>query len=189
MWYHGKEIRRDRNLEEVKKELCAADLSDDIPLRIKLMKLFWMMGPAFVRWAESQMEKDGITPQRMYLLGTLYEYGPMMMSALKDRLGVTATNITALVDALEREGLVERMPSPGDRRVTIVALTARAEQSLKELCAPFMNRVSTIFDSFSPVEQEILFSCLLRMRGFLVEHRILDEKGRSFGTTEKAASS
>ncbi len=176
-------------MEKVRKGLCSAELSEDIPLQIKLLKLFWMMGPAFVRWAESQMEKDGITPQRMYLLGTLYEYGPLMMSALKDRLGVTATNITALVDALEREGLVERMPSPGDRRVTIVALTAKAEHSLKDLCAPFMSRVSAIFDSFTPEEKETFFSCLLRMRGFLVEHRILDEKGRSFGGTEKEPAS
>ena len=169
-------------LEEAKKGMCSPDLSGDTPVRIRLMKLFWMLGPAYVRWAESQMEQDGITPQRMYLLGSLYEYGPMMMSALKDRLGVTATNITAHVDVLEREGMVERRPLPADRRVTIVSLTPKAEKSLEGLCAPFMDRVSSIFDSFSPEEQEIVFSCLLRMRGFLAEHKILDEKGRSFGT-------
>ncbi|OOH74284.1 MarR family winged helix-turn-helix transcriptional regulator [Leptospirillum ferriphilum] len=157
---------------------------EDYPIRIKLMKLFWMLGPAFVRWAESQMEQDGYTPQRMYLLGTLYEYGPMMMSALKDRLGVTATNITAHVDALEREGMVERVPLPSDRRVTIISLTPRAEDSIRKLCSPFMNRVASIFDTFTPEEQETFLSCLLRMRAVLVENRILDEKSRSFGRQE-----
>ncbi len=169
-------------MEEEKKGMCSPDLSGDTPVRIKLMKLFWMLGPAYVRWAESQMEQEGITPQRMYLLGSLYEFGPMMMSALKDRLGVTATNITAHVDVLEREGLVERRPLPADRRVTIVSLTPKAEKSLEGLCAPFMDRVSSIFDSFSPEEQETVLSCLLRMREFLAEHKILDGKGRSFGT-------
>ena len=35
---------------------------------------------------------------------------------------------TALVDRLERAGLVERVPDPGDGRVRIVRLTARAEE-------------------------------------------------------------
>ncbi|MCL4461389.1 MAG: MarR family transcriptional regulator [Nitrospirae bacterium] len=176
-------------MEDLRKNGAEPASRDDYPPRIKLMKLFWMLGPAFVRWAESQMEQDGYTPQRMYLLGTLYEYGPMMMSALKDRLGVTATNITSHVDALEREGMVERVPLPSDRRVTIVSLTSRAEETLQKLCSPFMHRVSSIFDSFTPEEQETLFSCLLRMRAFLVEHKILDEKSRTFGRPEDTAQS
>lgn len=170
-------------MDEDAKGPCAHGTGEEFPFRTRLMKLFWMLGPAFVRWAESHMEQDGITPQRMYLLGTLYEYGPMMMSGLKDRLGVTATNITAHVDALEREGLVERVHHPSDRRVTIVALTPKAEGSLEKLCLPFMNRVSEIFDEFTPEEQKNFLSYLLRMRAVLVEHKILDAKSRSFGST------
>jgi DNA-binding MarR family transcriptional regulator len=151
------------------------------PLRIRLMKLFWMLGPAYVRWAESQMEHDGISPQRMYLLGTLYEYGPMMMCDLKGRLGVTATNITAHVDALEREGLVTRSPHPADRRATLVVLTRKAEESLEMKCRPFMDRISEIFEGFTPKEQSTFLDYLLRMRTVLVEKKILEEKCRSFG--------
>ncbi len=157
------------------------------PLRIRLMKLFWMLGPAYVRWAESQMEHDGISPQRMYLLGTLYEYGPMMMCDLKGRLGVTATNITAHVDALEREGLVTRSPHPADRRATLVVLTRKAEESLERTCRPFMDRISEIFEGFTLEEQATFLAFLLRMRTALVEKKILEKKSRSFGGDGESA--
>lgn len=154
-------------------------------LRIQLTQLFWMLGPAFIRWAESLMEKDGLTPKRMYLMGVLFEHGPMMMSSLKDRLGVTATNVTALVDALENEGLVERKAHPEDRRATIIALSAKSEECLVSKCAPFMDRVSELFSIFSEKEQQELLSSLLRIRTVLVEHKILDEKSRSFDHTDQ----
>ncbi|MHB1285294.1 MAG: MarR family winged helix-turn-helix transcriptional regulator [Leptospirales bacterium] len=150
------------------------------PVRHQLLKLFWMLGPAFIRWAESHMEKDGSTPKRMYLMGLLYEYGPMMMSSLKDRLGVTATNVTALVDALEKEGLVYRKPHPTDRRATIIELSPMAEEFLTANCNPFKDRVAELFTIFSEKEQKEFLSFLLRMRKALIEKKILEERSRSF---------
>ncbi len=155
------------------------------PVRHQLLKLFWMLGPAFIRWAEAHMEKDGFTPKRMYLMGLLYEYGPMMMSSLKDRLGVTATNVTALVDALEKEGLVHRKPHPTDRRATIIELSPIAEELLTSSCNPFKDRVSELFTIFSEKEQKEFLSFLLRMRKALIEKKILEERSRSFDTEKE----
>ena len=46
---------------------------------------------------------------------------------LGDHLNVTRPNITKLVDGLERVGLVERRPHPGDGRRVQAHLTARGE--------------------------------------------------------------
>jgi len=43
--------------------------------------------------------------------------------SLGDRLGVTRPNITKLVDGLERQGLVTRVPHPVDRRMVQAQLT------------------------------------------------------------------
>lgn len=171
-------------MEKTSERRCILDMNDNVPVRHQLMKLFWMLGPAFIRWAESILEKDGATPKRMYLMGLLYEYGPMMMSSLKDRLGVTATNVTALVDALEKDGFVKRKPHPTDRRATIIELTPKADEFLTNSCTPFKDRVSELFSIFSESEQEALLSFLLRMRKELVEKKILDEKSRTFDSKE-----
>jgi hypothetical protein len=55
------------------------------------------------------------------------------------RAGATARNLTGLVDALKRDGLVERLPHPHDRRATLVRLTPAGDrlsaQLLAEQCA------------------------------------------------------
>lgn len=149
------------------------------PVRYQLLTLFWMLGPAFIRWAESHMEKDGFTPKRMYLMGILYEFGPMVMSSLRDRLGVTSTNVTALVDALEKDGMVRRRHHPTDRRATIVELTPKAEEFLTVNCSAFKDRVSEIFEIFSEEEQDRFLEFLFRMRKDLIKKKILDEKSRT----------
>lgn len=166
------------NFEDEKKSPLMA--GEESPVRFQLLTLFWMLGPAFVRWAESHMERSGFTPKRLYLMGILYEHGPMVMSSLRDRLGVTATNVTALVDALEAEGMVQRRHHPTDRRATIIELTSKAEEEFGSgNCSAFKDRVSRIFDVFSEEEQEQFLDFLLRMRRVMIDHKILDEKSRT----------
>src|SRR6266404_692810 len=48
---------------------------------------------------------------------------PLPMSRLAETLACDASNVTGLVDRLEARGLVQRQPSPGDRRVKVLQLT------------------------------------------------------------------
>lgn len=166
-------------MERNPESTCRLRPGEGDPVRYQLLTLFWMLGPAFVRWAESQLEKDGFTPKRMYLMGILFEHGPMVMSSLRDRLGVTSTNVTALVDALEKDGMLRRRHHPTDRRATIVELTPKAEEFLMVNCSAFKDHVSEIFSIFSEEEQEQFLGFLRRMRSVLVERKILDEKYRT----------
>jgi MarR family transcriptional regulator for hemolysin len=50
--------------------------------------------------------------------------GPMSQRALADLVGVEGPSMVSMLDRLEREGLVTRAPSPTDRRVKLVHLTA-----------------------------------------------------------------
>jgi DNA-binding MarR family transcriptional regulator len=50
---------------------------------------------------------------------------PMTMGDLAATLGIDAPYATLVVDELERQGLVERRPHPTDRRMKVVAATAR----------------------------------------------------------------
>jgi DNA-binding MarR family transcriptional regulator len=49
----------------------------------------------------------------------------MTMGDLAAALGIDAPYATLVVDELERQGLVERRPHPTDRRMKLVAATAR----------------------------------------------------------------
>ena len=52
---------------------------------------------------------------------------PLRMRDLSEMLGVAARTTTALVDGLERDGLVERVRHPVDRRAFLLSLTPLGE--------------------------------------------------------------
>ncbi len=79
---------------------------------------------AFDAWVKkASMANAGESVARLRLLNELHCNGPRKMAELADALGVTPRNITALVDALEAEGQLRRVPHPTDRRVTMVEIT------------------------------------------------------------------
>ncbi|HVK85842.1 MAG TPA: MarR family transcriptional regulator [Kofleriaceae bacterium] len=51
---------------------------------------------------------------------------------LADKLGVTKQAIGPLVDDLERDGVVERIPDPADARAKLVRWTAKGRRALRE---------------------------------------------------------
>jgi DNA-binding MarR family transcriptional regulator len=149
--------------------------------RHQLVEMFWILAPAFSRWAESHMALEGLTTQRLRLLLLLVDRGPLMMSVLRHELGVTATNVTLLVDALEREHLVSRRPHPTDRRATLIQLTSKAEKCLAENCTEFKENVATLFSGFSAADQKQFLAYLEKMRDELIRRGFLDPSSLSEG--------
>ena len=90
---------------------------------------------AFMRWSKANAAAAGPSLARLRVLNTLHCEGPMKMADLADALEVTPRNITALVDGLEGEGLVQRSAHPTDRRVTLVELTDKANDAEKLFAA------------------------------------------------------
>lgn len=78
----------------------------------------------------------GLKISEAYLLAHVHDQGPMTQTQLADGLGLGRAATGALVDGLERKGLVERSPDLGDRRVWLVACTAAA--------APVVDEITTI---------------------------------------------
>ncbi len=109
------------------------------------------------------MTDKRLSPQRLRILGSLYDRGPRMMCSLKEELGVTATNITALVDSLEKDGLVERQAHPTDRRATLIELSSKAKSELELGCGAYKDRVAEIFSDLSDTECRAFASTLEKL--------------------------
>ena len=82
----------------------------------------------FERWAHRRAVEAGASLPRLRLLYSLHCNGPRKMADLADELAVTPRNVTALVDGLEADGLVRRLPHSTDRRVTLIELTCNSER-------------------------------------------------------------
>jgi DNA-binding MarR family transcriptional regulator len=71
---------------------------------------------------------------------------------LKGELGVTTGAVTGLVDRLERMGLVTRVPSQADRRVTLLELTPAGREAVTAAIQAWENRLAGWLDGV-PADQ------------------------------------
>jgi DNA-binding MarR family transcriptional regulator len=79
------------------------------------------------------LEPHGLTPTRHEALAVLYfsRDGELPLVKLSERLMLHPTSITSTIDALERLGLVDRVPHPTDRRTTLARITARGRGAME----------------------------------------------------------
>jgi len=89
-------------------------------------------------------------------LGVLHCKGPQIMCDLSDELGVTARQVTNLVDALEGERLVRRVPHPSDRRATLVEATEEGFKLAEQLWEPLHQQLASLYRELSPTDQQEL---------------------------------
>jgi len=81
------------------------------------------------RWADHH----GLTEGRMAVLFRLFRCGATPLGDLAEDLATTPRNITGLVDHLERDGLVERIPDPTDRRSVKASLTEAGRERIQAI--------------------------------------------------------
>ncbi|MET7851298.1 MarR family transcriptional regulator [Streptomyces avermitilis] len=87
--------------------------------------------------------------------------GPASMSVLATTLTCDASNMTGIVDRLEKRGLVRREPSPSDRRVKNVILTAEGERVINVIRGK-MHATLVGLDRLSAQERDTLYALLER---------------------------
>ena len=94
------------------------------------------------------------------------EDGRMRRVDLAERLILTASGVTRLLDGLEVAGLVERASCASDRRVTYAVLTAAGRTKLHEASESHMADIRAYFEGrFSTEELKQLAALLGRLPG------------------------
>ncbi len=83
--------------------------------------------------ADADLAAVGLSLAKVGLLRHLSESEePLPLTALSERCGCVKSNITQLVDRLESDGLVQRIPDPEDRRCIRAGLTALGRTRIVE---------------------------------------------------------
>lgn len=117
---------------------------------------------AFLRWVDA-MSRDGLTYPRLRLVEALHCGGPAIMRELAGQLGMTARNVTAVVDSLEQAGLAARKPHPTDRRATLVELTPGGTDAAGAALSSSLDAMAVIFEGLSLQDQEQFLDLLSRL--------------------------
>ncbi|WP_194838677.1 MarR family winged helix-turn-helix transcriptional regulator [Nocardia sp. XZ_19_369] len=94
------------------------------------------------------------------VLHTLLHRGPMRMTALKVTEQITQPAITQLVGRLERDGLVERWPDPGDGRAVLVQVTEAGARIVQSRHQERVRRITQLADALGAAERRAISAAL-----------------------------
>lgn len=141
------------------------DSLDDAPLRQLVMRVARLSRRAWL----AELEPYGLSPHLARALGVvaLQEEGEVRSADLAQRLRITPRSATEVVDGLVDRGLVDRVPSPSDRRAKLLSLTPEGQALWERLSQVRRSRDDSLFDVLTPPQRQILADLLRRV---LQEH-------------------
>jgi DNA-binding MarR family transcriptional regulator len=106
-------------------------------------------------------EQFGITLPRFDLMAQLErEPEGLAMGEVSRRMMVTGGNVTSIVDQLEREQLVQRLPVPADRRSYRLTLTEAGRSTFATMAQAHQAWVRELLSPLSAKEQSQLAALL-----------------------------
>jgi DNA-binding MarR family transcriptional regulator len=112
----------------------------------------------------------GTTLPRFDLMAQLERHPEgLKMNALSELLMVTGGNVTAIVDQLEKESLVERLDEPADRRAFRVRLTRQGERAFAEMARAHEQWVVELLSGLTRKEHDALLELLAKLKTGAVE--------------------
>jgi DNA-binding MarR family transcriptional regulator len=123
------------------------------------------------RRARMRLRREFATTLPRFDLMAQLERAPqgLTMSEISQRLMVTGGNVTRLTDQLEDEGLVARDPSPADRRISTVRLTAAGRRAFAAMAARHEAWILETFSALTHKERTHLHALLARLKRHLVQ--------------------
>jgi DNA-binding MarR family transcriptional regulator len=94
---------------------------------------------------------------------------PLSSTEIANRLLVTTASMTSLLDTLERQGLVRRVPHPHDRRKVLVAVTDAGRKTIDEVMPVVHAASRSALSVLSEKERVQLTTLLSRVQDHLAE--------------------
>lgn len=110
----------------------------------------------------------GITDVQFNLMVLLYHQADEKEGLIQAELGrmllVNRSNVTALIDRMEKAELVERVDVPGDRRYNAIRLTEKGKRTLRNVEDKYMREVKKVMEILPGPEMKRLVRSLERIR-------------------------
>ena len=103
------------------------------------------------------LQRDfGLTESQIAVLEAIKHLGPLQQGELGQKILRSGSNVTTVVDNLERCGLVRRARDEADRRIQIVHLTEKGRELVERALPVHVDRIAATMGVLEPHEQKEL---------------------------------
>lgn len=111
----------------------------------------------------NEMAGCGMSVSQCYIIETLHRYGPLPMQKLADKMHLSISTVTRVVEPLVKEKLVAREESPTDRRVRVMSLTEKGNERFFASWKGILESEKSILESFPPESREMLVTFMSKL--------------------------
>ena len=118
-----------------------------------MIKLTRSLNSVHARLTPPLQRDFGITESQFGVMEALLHLGPMSLGQLCQKILRSGSNLTTIVDNLERDGLVTRSRDESDRRVQIADLTDKGRDLISRAFPAHVSRVTALMGELTPEEQ------------------------------------
>lgn len=145
-------------VEDLGREASSTEQSDDIVGQAcRAYVQFMRAGRQLRARVDADLAAQGLTFSQFAALEVLYSRGPSCQRDIAQRiLAHSSGNMTLVIDHLEQHRLVERVPSPTDRRTTEVRLTPAGEALISSFLPRHMHHIAEEMCALSAEEMQTL---------------------------------
>lgn len=123
----------------------------------------------FADYFKPAVQIRSLKTSELFILLYLFLKGPKNMNQLSRFLNTTKSNMTALIDHMERQDLLKREHSKVDRRVIDVSLKTKGKQICEDASDGFNELVQEFFKKVKKEDLPVI------SKGFMCLHRLTAE--------------
>lgn len=106
------------------------------------------------RWIVSTFSDEpsvlALTPQQMAMLVTVRELGQASVKELAEKLRVTTSSVSTMVERLVEAKVLSREPNPSDRRAVIVRVHPDTEKRIDPIERQALKSLVSLIDRLDP---------------------------------------
>lgn len=137
--------------------------SNNRELSLKLYVVLHHAFNAFQTEAFKDMRTHGLNPTAFAVLELLYSKGPQQVQHIGEKVLISSSSITYVVNNLEKEDYVKKEQYEADRRVSYVSLTGRGQALMDKIFPEHAERLEQVADGLDQEEKAQLIDLLKKL--------------------------
>ncbi|TCS78470.1 MarR family winged helix-turn-helix transcriptional regulator [Tepidibacillus fermentans] len=136
-----------------------------------VVKVLKQIMDSFKQNIEQGFKEMNVTGPQGMLMGILVHHGKMKISDLSERMGLSNSTVSGIVDRLEKQGYVERTRSEEDRRVVYVNVTSEFRKQVRKHFSEIEKKFETIMNETASEEIDKIFEGLILLKELMERHQ------------------
>ena len=144
---------------------------DEMSRGIEIVKLMKQVMGALKHNMGHKFKEMNLTGTQMMLIRILSHDKEMKVSDLSEKLGLSNSTVSGILDRLEKQGLVERIRSKEDRRVVFVSVTEEFKTTGQDHFSEMESSFEAMTSKATPEEIDTIIKGLDMLKTLLERQR------------------